>query len=320
MFKKIRNALLGATVLYSVESEALKIGVIVPLQHKAMDSIVEGLRESVQKQLGDGVEIIVKNANGDAVLQKQIIQQLVHEGVEYLLPIGTTTSQMTVATAKSVPVICIAAMMSEADRIKAGENRVVVIQDEIEATHLLEFIRSHFPNLKRIGLIYGNSEKIFPEIEQAKNYCTKHNMQLNLQKVDTTSEVYQYSQMLSKESDCVVVLKDHMVVSGITGLVKNASKTGALVISMDDGSVQAGAHFGLGVGEKDIGVATGEVLSRIVKGEAMKEIGSVKLTNLSVFYNTDTFSKQQHVSADKLKQATLANGYTLSELSLSQKG
>src|SRR5262249_8491082 len=158
-------------------------------------------------------------------------------GVDYFLPIGTSTSLMTLSIVGFKPVICIAAMIDSGTFHKISKGRVGVINDEIEVSQLLRFVKNHMNKIKRLGLIYSNSEKIFPEIKQAQDFCQKNGLSLILRKVDSIAEVYQFAQPLFPEVDAVVALKDHTVVSAIAGLASLAKKHKKLIISMDDGSV-----------------------------------------------------------------------------------
>lgn len=296
-------------------ARAIKIGVIVPMQHAAMEEIVTGLKETLKPHLSEGDEIIVKNANGDQTLQHQIIKQMLNSNVDYFLPIGTSTSLMTLSVIKSKPVICIAAVINPETFKKISRGRVGVINDEIEVTHLLGFIKKHAPEIKNLGLIYSNSEKIFPEIKQAQDFCQKNDLSLVLRKVDSIAEVHHFAQPLMPQVDAVVVLKDHTVVSAISGLASLAKKHKKLVITMDDGSVKNGAHFGLGVREKDIGVAAAKTLIKALKGNKGEAFKVTNLSNLSVFFNKTAMLEQTKFSLDRLKDAAQAMSYSFDPIS-----
>jgi putative ABC transport system substrate-binding protein len=311
MFKiKQLSVYLILSIFISTPVRAVKIGVIVPMQHTAMEEIVAGLQETLKPYLSESDEIIVKNANGDQTLQHQIIKQMLNSGVDYFLPIGTSTSLMTLSIVKSKPVICIAAVIDPETFQKISLERVGVINDEIEVSHLLQFIKNYMPEIKNLGLIYSNSEKIFPEIKQAQDFCQKNSLSLVLRKVDSIAEVYQFSQSLLPQVDAILILKDHTVVSAVSGLVSLAKKHKKLVISMDDGSVKNGAHFGLGVRERDIGIAAAKSLIEALQGNKNKAFKITTLDNFSIFYNQNSMLEQTLFSLDQLKDATKTMDYS----------
>jgi putative ABC transport system substrate-binding protein len=298
------------SIFISTPVRAVKIGVIVPMQHAAMEEIVAGLQETLKPYLSESDEIIVKNANGDQTLQHQIIKQMLNSGVDYFLPIGTSTSLMTLSIVKSKPVICIAAVIDPATFQKISLERVGVINDEIEVSHILQFIKNYMPEIKNLGLIYSNSEKIFPEIKQAQDFCQKNGLSLVLRKVDSIAEVYQFSQSLLPQVDAVLILKDHTVVSAVSGLVSLAKKHKKLVIAMDDGSVKNGAHFGLGVREREIGIVAAQSLIEALQGNKNKAFKITTLDNFSIFYNQNSMLEQTLFSLDQLKDVTKTMGYS----------
>lgn len=305
--------------LLSTAAFAVKIGVIVPIQHKAMEEIIAGIQETLASHLSSTDEIIVQNANGDAMLQRQIIQQMVNTGVDYFLPIGTTASLMTLSMVKNKPVICVAAMIESATLQQGKKENMGCIHDEIEVSHLLAFIKEHFPQIKKLGLIYGNSEKISPEVAQAADFCRNHNLEFLSQKVDSLAEVHQFAQSLISRVDALLVLKDLTVVSAISGLAGLAEKNQKLLIAMDDGSVQGGAHFGLGVEEKEIGIAAGQSLVEALQGNPEKAFSVKKMENFTIFCNEKTLRKQKMISLEALKEAAQKGGYKFDLISAEKK-
>lgn len=58
-----------------------------------------------------------------------------------------------------------------------------------------------------------------------------------------------------------------------------------LLITSDDGTVQKGAGFAVGVHEKDIGIAGAKLAARILQGATPRELPIVRLTKPTVFVN-----------------------------------
>ena len=214
---------------------AVNIGVIVPIQHVAMDAIVEGIQTTLKPALSKNDKIIIKNANSDINLQRQIIQQMVDNGVDYFLPIGKMASQMTLSIVKSKPVIAVAV---DKATMKENEGRIGAVIDEIDVTITLDVIKNSLKKIEKIGLVYGNSEKVFPEIERAKTFCKKNGLKLFLRKADTVAEVVPNVNSLITQVDALLILKDFTVVSAMGGIAEIAYKSQTLVIASDAGSVK----------------------------------------------------------------------------------
>ena len=161
--------LCGAYMLSPKVKTKPTVGIIVPMEHTALNQIIEGFKKELADQ---DINCKVLNAQGDPNIQKTIIQKLMQEDCDLFVPIGTATSQMTLNLAKDRKVLCLAANQSV---IPVGQNiKATVLDDTFSAKDSLSFLHNLFPNIKKISLIYSSSEKIAEEIssvdEAAKLY------------------------------------------------------------------------------------------------------------------------------------------------------
>ncbi|MCP3659731.1 MAG: hypothetical protein GY830_05180 [Bacteroidetes bacterium] len=286
-------------------AQAVNVGIIIPIHHQALEDIKMGITEQIEEYNSiiinqkDKINIFFGNAQGDQTLMRQIIIQMRNKGVDYFMPIGTLTTEMTISIVKNKTIIGVAAEI-DINKLKKKNKNVSVVSDKISPKSILSLIKKYIKKIKKIGLIYSNSEKIFPEIEEAKKFCEKNNLELSLKKINTISEIYQFGESLIKNNDALLILKDNLVVSGITGLVKIAKKNKKLLITEDDGSVKKGASFALGVVEKSIGIKAGETLIKIIKNGLKEEYRSTCINELSIFYNPKTFNNQNFLTEKEL--------------------
>lgn len=152
--------------------------------------------------------------------------------------------------------------------------------------------------------LYGNSEKNVPDIESAKAFCKQHKLKLCLRKVDTLAEVHLNAETLAEEVQVIIVLKDHLVVSGIASLIASAHKAGTLLFAMDDGSVSAGAPLGLGVLEKEIGRTAAAVLQKMLLAPSAQKVHQVTMRKLHVFYNPQAFQTQSFLTFENVEKVS----------------
>lgn len=299
---------------------AINIGVLVPLQHQALDEITMGIKEVINeynsKQIkSKQIKVTVVNAQGDQTLLRQLIMQMKKNNIDYFMPIGTSTTQMCVSLIKNKHIIGVAAEIDHSQLKPKDRKRISFVSDKITPTDILKLIKNFIPKIKRIGLIYSNSEKIFPEVEQARIFCKKNNMNMFFKKVNTVSEIYQFGQSLIKDTDALLVFKDNLIVSGITGLVKLAKQNKKLLITEDDGSVKNGANFALGVPEKKIGTIAAQLLLKILKNGFREEYKMVIIDDISIFYNPITLKYQEYINQDDLKKIAKTLSYKIYSIS-----
>lgn len=291
------------------------IGILMPMDHEAIREIVAGFKEKVTDQFGNDVVFKVQNSQHDMNLQRSILQQFLRQEVDIIVPIGTAATQLTVAMVKNTPIVSLAANFAEEAREKLGILNITGVIDEIGPEMPMAFLKKFKPNLKKITLIYSNSEKVFPEVEGVVVYGKKIGVEIQKLMIQALPELYTISHLIDADSEAVFVLKDHLIVSGIQTIAKEAQKRRIPIMTSDEGSVKEGATFALGVKEKVIGEMGGILAAKILAGQSLDKLPIERIGNLSIFYNSNAGVNQ---GIDQLRLEALAKeqGY---ELQLTEK-
>jgi putative tryptophan/tyrosine transport system substrate-binding protein len=227
------------------------VGIILPMEHEALNQITQGIKEELEQKMEKPVVLKVKNAQGDPNIQKAIIEQLVRDKCNLLIPIGTAASQMTLNIAPEQKILCLAADSSILQKSKQAQ--ATALSDELSATDSLSFLHEAFPNIKKITLLYSSSEKVAKEIPIICEAAYSLKIEVQQLMVQSMGELYTISQAIASDSQAIFVLKDHLIVSGIQTVVQQARLRQIPVMTSDEGSVLAGAGFALGVKEASIG-------------------------------------------------------------------
>lgn len=273
---------------------AVKVGVVVPLQHEAMNQIVSGIEEALEDT---DVEIIVKNAQGDTNIMSALIKQMRDdEDIKIIMPIGTSTSQMVLANIKDRPVVCVAAKFD-----KPIGPQATGVNDEIPISIPMQKLKS----LHKIAIIYSASEKVTPEIDELKKYADSHGVTLHLSMIQNLTDLPSAVKSAPDDTDSFLILKDHLVVSGINVIAKEAEKRSIPVIASDEGSVINGATIAIGVPEKMIGYESGQITKMILEGKNPSDIPYKNIDSLILFVNNYAFDKQKILTKEMLTELGL---------------
>jgi putative tryptophan/tyrosine transport system substrate-binding protein len=308
--KKIALSLMlaSAGLSYAADVKPVTIGIVVPLEHRAMREIVNGFKQELAEKYHGKVNVIVKNAEHDPMLEKIIISQFKAQGVDIIEPIGTDAFEMTLSSVRNKPVIGIAAELTEHQRQQLKNPAVTDVIDETSAVKQLSFMVKAMPHLKKITLIHSADNKIFAEVAAVKQAASQFHIQVQDLMVSQQPELYTVSHHIDANSQAIFILKDHLVVSGIATLVKQAHSLHIPVVASDDGSVQGGAAFALGVREREIGTKSADITAEYLNGKPLKDIPITHLTNLQVFVNKAQ-SSSQGIEYKQLEQAAQQMGY-----------
>lgn len=272
-------------------SSAVVIGIIEPMEHAAMNEIVKGFSDTLYKLYKKSVVVKVENAQNDANLQRAMIQKMHDANYKIIVPIGVDATQMSLAMTQEQAIVSLASDLSEADRKKLRHCNVSAVHDEISLDKAFAFIHAVYPYLTRLTLIHSAADKVFPEVKEAIEAGKKYGISVEHKMVASLPELYSIARALSPQTQAIFVLKDSLIVSGIGTLSKAAKDRHIPLITSDQGSVEEGASFSLGVYEKEIGVEGAKLAVALLQGTPLCSLPLVEMTKLTVFINSGALKR-----------------------------
>jgi len=281
---------------------AIKVGIILPIEHQALKEISQGFQDTLQQLYNKPIKFKIGNAQGDINLQRAIITQMRDANYDLIVPISTSVTQMTASIINSKPIVGLAVDMND------KKDNLVIVDDEIDNAKIITFIQKVYPHIKNITLVHSATNKIFTQVEQIKSISKIYHVNVHCSMIQSLADLYSISQMIPVETQAIFVLKDNLVVSGIETLMSTAKERKIPLITSDEGTVQKGAGFALGVHEKDIGIAGAKLAAQILCGAVPGVLATVKITKPTVFINAKTLLIEGH-SIDKIKQAAKQLNY-----------
>ncbi|MFK7761576.1 MAG: ABC transporter substrate-binding protein [Candidatus Midichloriaceae bacterium] len=244
-----------------------KIAIIMPMNHHAMNDIVDGFKEYLENEIKGEYKLTIYNAQGDPNLMKTIFQQVSNNNYDAVVPIGTNATQLAIKMLKKDKnVVSIAAELSEED--KAKNANLTNVEDAVPMEEFVEFIKTFILKPKYLTLIHSNDTRIFNQSKSLDRLLKDIGCNLQVISIQNMPEIFSALQSVSEKSQAILVLKDHLVVSAIPSIVNVARKNNISVIASDEGSVKNGADVALGVKEKELGIIGAKiVVSQIVKSD-----------------------------------------------------
>lgn len=283
MIKKILVSLLILGLHFSsAHSTDNKIAVIAPIQHRAVDEIISGLKSKVENA---DKRVVVFNAMGDSNNLHSILSQAVQNNdYQVIMPIGKTTTSMAISVTKTKPIIGLAASVDDDDKkelIATGHTNFTTVNDEMSMDDFLNFISKI--GKKTILLIYSNDDKIQKELDEMKKAATSHSIQIKTFNVSQTADFYSVGSAM-KNIDAVVILKDQFVASMIDVIAEAAHSKTIPVITSDEGTVMGGADIALGIPEAETGIEGAAALHELEKGTKINEMSARILKDLKIFF------------------------------------
>jgi putative ABC transport system substrate-binding protein len=271
-----------------------RIGIAQPVDHPSLNEIRDSIEaELVELGLEDKVELSFHNANGDMNMLQSIMQNLVGEDIDMIVPIATPTAQAAKAATADIPIVFSAVSnpveaglvekLSETNGNITGVSDTIPVEDIMKLSHVLT------PEVKTYGLIYNSSEiNSVTGIEKAKAYCEENGLDYREGTITSTSELHQVVSSLVGEVDAFFTPDDNMVASAMPTYVKLATDAGIPIYVGADSLVKDGGLATVGIDYTLLGRQTGRMIARIMEGEAIGENPVEQIAEYSNMINMDT--------------------------------
>lgn len=260
--------------------DQMRIGIVVPIEHEAMDRMVAGFRAEIEREFGFSVKIDVQNAQGDESIQHAIIEKFRRQKFDLVVPIGTDVALMTLSKVKEQPVL---ALDLAADAGLVASNFTAVYEADVEPS--VDFIYELYPQLHKMTIVYSPSPKIVGQVERVKDLVRARGGMVQPIMIQTLPDLFSIAGAVDRESELIFILKDHVVASGAAVLARSAERLAIPLITSDEGSVAAGATMAIGNSEEQIGIAGGRMAIEILRGAEPAAISPRSVDEQIVFIN-----------------------------------
>ena len=233
--------LVVASLIYSsmnkpaakVEQKVAKIGVLQFVSHPSLDLIYQGIQDGLAEEgyKDDQVKIDFMNSEGDQSKVATMSKQLVADGNDVVVGIATPAAQGLASATKDLPVI------------------MAAITDPI-------------------GALYSSSEdNSKTQVEEFKTYAEKAGLTVETFAVPSTNEIASTVNVMTSKVDAIWVPIDNTIASAFPTVVSSNQTAKKPIYPSATAMVEAGGLASVVVDQHDLGVATGKMIAKVLKGE-----------------------------------------------------
>jgi putative ABC transport system substrate-binding protein len=284
---KLRNYLAAAVTAASfslsasmtVQAEPVYVAATAIVEHPALDAVRDGLKETLDKNgySENDLKFTYESAQGNPAIAAQIARKLVGDNPDVIVAISTPSAQSAVSATQDIPVVFSAVtdplsakLVSNFD--KPGKN-VTGLSDMSPVQQHLELMQEVLPNLEKVGVPYNPGEpNAVALVELLKIEAFKMGLEIVEAPSPKSSDVMIATQKLIGKVDAIYCPTDNTILTALESVVKVGIDAQLPVFAAETNAVQRGAMAALGFDYEDIGRQTGEVVVRILKGEAVGDI------------------------------------------------
>ena len=270
-----------------------KVAVVRQLDHASMNEIRDAITAELDakgEELGISIECGDFNGNNDTSTLAQIGAQILADGYDAIIPIGTLAAQQMVSVAEEsqTPVIYGTVSYPEVANL-TGIDYVTGTSDALNVELLLDMMLAADPDIQTVGLLYSTSEvNSAPAIEEAKAYLDEKGVSY-LEKTGTTSdEIIAAVNSMVGQVDAVFTPTDNAVQATELAIAPILAEAGIPHYAGADSFVRNGAFATCGVNYTDLGTQTADLALEVLQTGEFPQYVTVAGDIITV--NTDTAS------------------------------
>ena len=268
------------------------VAVTAIVEHPALDAARDGIKEALAAEGfvdGETITFVYESAQGNPATAAQIARKLVGEAPAVIVPISTPSAQAVAGATKDIPVVFTAVTDPVGAKLVGdlqhpGGN-VTGMSDLSPIGKHLDLVKEIVPDVKQLGVIYNPGEaNSLTLLELLKAEAPKRGIAIEEAPAPKSSDVLPAAQSLVGQVEAIYVPTDNTVVTALEAIVQVGQQNKLPVIAGDTDSVTRGAIAALGFNYADVGLQTGRIVARVLKGERPGDIPieGVEITELVV--------------------------------------
>ena len=255
--------------------DAFVVGICQLVQHEALDAATQGFKDALVKEFGeDGVVFEEQNAAGDPATCSTICDGFVTEGVDLILANATPALQAAATATDSIPVL--GTSITEYGVALDLDNFNGVVGTNVSGTSDLapldeqaKMVTELCPDAKTVGILYCASEaNSVYQAEVVKAALEDAGLTVNVYTFSDSNDVAAVTGTACDECDALYIPTDNTAASCTEAINNVAQPAGVPIIAGEEGLCKGCGVATLSISYYELGVATGEMAAKILKGEA----------------------------------------------------
>lgn len=247
------------------------------VEHPAINATVKGITDVLREQK---VAFQIESAQGNPALAGQIASKFMAQNPKIVVGIGTMSAQSFVKYALKNETKVVFSSVTDPIGNLPNNSNICGVSNFVSLEPQLELFKKMQPNLKRLGILYnpgeGNSVSI---VKKLKTIVPKFGLILVEQVINKTGDVAQSVVQLSSQCDAIFISNDNTALGAMQTIIK-LSKVPVYVSDTD--AVALGAVAAVGPNQYKIGMQTGQMILRLLKGEPCEFVEYPSKTELFV--------------------------------------
>lgn len=289
------------------------------VEHPALDETTRGIIDGLQAngfKRGELVTVRVESAQASAVLASQIASKFVAQKPAVVVGVGTLSAQSFGKAAREGRIKLIFSSVTDPLAVELVESlehpgyNTSGVSNFVSLEPQLALFKKLQPGLKRLGILYNPGEiNAVRMVQHLETLCPQVGLILIKQVAIKTGDIPQASARLARQVDALLISNDNTALAALPSIVHVANQAGIPVYVSDTDAVKQGALLALGPNQYTVGLQTGALVARVLRGEEITSLPVEFPHETQLVINLDVANRLGITIPEAISaQATLING------------
>ena len=270
------------------------VGICQLVRHDALDAATQGFKEALQKALGtDKVTFIEQNAQNDSIACSTIVTDFVSKNVDLILANATPALQAAYNATTTIPILGtsiteygVALNIKDFNGTVGGN--ISGTSDLAPLTEQGDMILELFPSAKKVGLLYCSAEANSDyQVKVMEEYLTGKGITCTRYSFSDSNDISAVTTTAAAQSDVIYIPTDNTAASCSETIGNIVRDKKVPVVAGEKGICLGCGVATLSISYYDLGVKTGEMAAKILKGEAKVSEMPIEYASATKMYNAD---------------------------------
>ena len=258
------------------------VGVCQLVQHPALDQATQGFIDALKAELGaENVEIDVQNASGDTNVCNTIVGNFISKNVDLIMANATPALQSAYNATTTIPILGTSiteygvALGTTLTNGVVGGN-VSGTSDLAPLDEQADMILEFCPNVKTVGIVYCKAEANSKyQVEEMTKFLEAKNVIVKDFGFNDSNDISAVVTAACGEVDVLYIPTDNTAASCAETIGNIVREKKIPVFTGEENPAKVCGVASLTISYYDLGVTTGKMAAKILKGEA--DISTMKV-------------------------------------------
>lgn len=268
------------------EKSGVVVGILQTATHSALDDSKDGFIEALKANGYENAEFVVRNPEGDQTTMNSMATELVRKS-DIVLGIGTpaAVALQSARDAEEIDVVILftavtdpvdSGLMKDANKPTdiTGTNDMNPVADQVDL--IIELTNG----IKKLGVLYNVAEpNSLVQAEMVKAQAAKKGIEVVVKTVAEAVEISAATAALIQNdgAEAIYLPTDNLIASNMPAVASVADEMGVPTVCGESGMVAAGGTITYSISYKALGVLTGEMAAKILKGTPCSDVPSTSV-------------------------------------------